>query len=61
MINQNKVKIEFGYFFPGYINRKGCYNKDGVSDVAKALLRILIDRYKAKYSTDPNSVIKGYC
>lgn len=48
----------FGYFFPAYINRKGCYNKDGVSDVVKALVQILQVRYKAKYSSDPNSVIR---
>lgn len=28
----------FGFFFPAYINRKGCYNKDGVSDVIAALI-----------------------
>lgn len=48
----------FGYFFPAYINRKGCYNKDGVSDVVKALVQILMTRYKAKYSSDPNSVLR---
>ena len=48
----------FGYFFPAYVNRKGCYNKDGVSDVVKALVQILQARYKAKYSSDPNSVLR---
>ena len=48
----------FGYFFPAYVNRKGCYNKDGVSDVVKALVQILKARYKAKYSSDPNSVLR---
>ena len=48
----------FGYFFPAFLNRLGCYNKDGVSDVVKALIEILINRYKAKYSSDPNSVIR---
>ena len=49
---------EFGFFFPSYINRSGCYNKDGVSDVIKALLEILLARYKAKYSADPQSVLR---
>ena len=49
---------EFGFFFPSYINRSGCYNKDGVSDVVKALLEILLARYKAKYSADPQSVLR---
>lgn len=52
-------KPTFGYFFPAYVNRKGCYNKDGVSDVVKALKQILMARYKAKYnSTDPNQVLR---
>lgn len=49
---------EFGYFFPAYVNRKGCYNKDGVSDVVQALVQILIARHKAKYSANPNSVLR---
>lgn len=48
----------FGYFFPSYLNRKGCYNKDGVSDVVKALVQVLIARHKAKYGSDPNSVLR---
>lgn len=51
-------KPTFGYFFPAFLNRKGCYNEDGVSDVVKALIQILINRYKAKYSADPNSVLR---
>lgn len=49
----------FTYFFPGYINRKGCYDKDGNSDVVKALLEILMNRYMVKYnSTDINAITK---
>lgn len=51
-------KAEFGFFFPAYINRAGCYNKDGVSDIIKALLEILLARYNAKYSADPQSVLR---
>lgn len=51
-------KPTFGYFFPSYVNRAGCYNKDGVSDVVKALIEILMQRYKAKYSADPKSVLR---
>lgn len=51
-------KPKFGFFFPSYINRAGCYNKDGVSDVVKALIEILIARYKARYSADPKSVLR---
>lgn len=50
---------EFVFFFPAYINRNGCYNKDGISDVTKALLEILINRYTVKYnSTDLNLITK---
>lgn len=55
----NQGKPYFVFFFPGYINRKGCYNSDGVSDVIKALIEILLNRYRVKYnSTDPNTIIK---
>ena len=55
----NQGKPNFVFFFPGYINRKGCYNKDGVSDVVKALIEILLNRYNKKYnSSDPNTIIK---
>ena len=54
----NQGKKKFGFFFPSYVNRAGCYNKDGVSDVIKALIEILTARYKAKYSADPKSVLR---
>lgn len=54
----NGGKDTFGFFFPAYINRAGCYNKDGVSDVIKALLEILMARYTAKYGADPKSVLR---
>lgn len=55
----NQGKPYFVFFFPGYINRKGCYNDDGVSDVIKSLIEILMNRYRVKYnSTDPNTIIK---
>ena len=51
-------KDVFGFFFPAYINRAGCYNKDGISDVIKALLQVLMARYKSKYGADPTSVLR---
>ena len=55
----NQGRPYFVFFFPGYINRKGCYNHDGVSDVIKALIEILLNRYRVKYNyTDPNTIIK---
>ena len=56
---QGQGRKNFVYFFPGYLNRKGCYNKDGVSDVTKALLEILKNRYLVKYnSTDLKAITK---
>lgn len=55
----NQGRPNFVFFFPGYVNRKGCYNEDGVSDVIRALIEILMNRYTKKYnSSDPNTVIK---
>lgn len=55
----NQGKPYFVFFFPGYVNRKGCYNENGVSDVIKALIEILMNRYRVKYnSTDPNTITK---
>ena len=57
---QGQGRRNFVYFFPGYLNRKGCYNKDGVSDVTKALLEILKSRYLVKYnSTDLKAITKA--
>lgn len=56
---EGQGKRYFSYFFPGYLNRKGCYDKDGNSDVVKALLEILMNRYTVKYnSTDLNAITK---
>lgn len=55
----NQGKPRFTFFFPGYVNRKGCYNEDGVSDVTKALIQILLDRHRVKYnSTDPDTILR---
>lgn len=56
---EGQGKRYFSYFFPGYLNRKECYDKDGNSDVVKALLEILMNRYTVKYnSTDLNAITK---
>ncbi len=49
----------FTFFFPSYLNRSNCYDKDGNSDVIKALLEVLEDRYITKYNTtDIGSITK---
>ena len=47
----------FGYFYPGYLNRAGCYNKDGVSDVTKALVEIFIKRQEADLSNNQSTIL----
>ena len=47
---EKKGRDEFGLFTPAFLNRLGCYNKDGISDVTKALLQIMLARYKAYQS-----------
>jgi len=55
----NQGRKQFAFFYPAYVNRKGCYNKDGVSDVIKALIQILMIRYNTKYnSDDPNTIVR---
>ena len=48
------------FFYPVYMNYDdSCIDKDGNSDVTKALFMILMDRYKVKYgSTDINAITK---
>lgn len=56
---EGQGRKQFTYFFPGYMDRADCYDKDGNSDVNKALIEILLDRYKVKYnSTDINAITK---
>lgn len=48
---------ECSFFFPEYINRADCYDKDGNSDILKALLEIFKDRQKIKDgTTDPHAL-----
>lgn len=56
---EGQGRKKFTYFYPGYLNRADCYDENGNSDVTKAILEILQDRYKVKYnSTDINAITK---
>lgn len=47
------------FCFPAYLNRLGCYNKDGISDVTLALYQICWERYIAKYENpDPMAITR---
>ena len=55
----NQGRPWFAFFTPAFVNLKGYYNEDGVSDVVGGMLFKLMDRYKAKYNTsDPSTIIK---
>lgn len=55
----NQGRPWFAFFTPAFVNLKGYFNKDGVSDIVGAMLFKLMDRYKAKYETsDPKTIIK---
>ena len=48
-----------GFFFPEYLNRAGCYDKDGNSDVVKAMMELLNNRVRIKRAaSDPNTLIQ---
>lgn len=56
---EGRGRSQITFFFPGYLNRKGCYDENGNSDISKAILEILEDRYRVKYnSSDINSITK---
>ena len=48
---------KFSYFFPSYISRAGCMDRDGNSDVVKALLEILMERWMVKQGGDAASLL----
>ena len=55
----NQGRPWFAFFTPAYVNLKGYYNKDGVTDVVRSLLFVLSRRFSAKYDTgDPKTIIK---
>ena len=55
----NQGRPWFAFFTPAYINLKGYFNKDGVTDVVGSILFLLNERWKAKYETsDPKTIIK---
>lgn len=48
---------ECSFFFPEYLNRADCYDKDGNSLVMKALIEVFMDRKKIREgTTDPHAL-----
>lgn len=54
---KGKGTAKFAYFFPSYISRAGCMDKDGNSDVVAALMEILLERYMVKQGGDAASLL----
>lgn len=54
---KGKGSDKFAYFFPSYISRVDCMDKDGNSDVVKALLEILMERWMVKQGGDADSLL----
>ena len=54
---RGKGTNRFSYFFPSYISRAGCMDKDGNSDVVKAMLEILMERWMVKQGGDAASLL----
>jgi len=54
---RGKGTDKFAYFFPSYMSRTGCMDKDGNSDVTKALMSILMMRYQVKQGGDAASYL----
>lgn len=54
---KGKGTNKFPYFFPSYISRAGCMDKDGNSDVVKALFEILMERWMVKQGGDASSLL----
>ncbi len=52
-----KGSNKFAFFFPSYMSRAGCMDKNGNSDVVKALLEILYERWVVKQSGDAASLL----
>lgn len=55
---RGKGSSKFSFFFPSYISRAGCMDKDGNSDVVAALLEILMERWMVKQGGDAASYLK---
>lgn len=54
---RGKGSNKFAYFFASYISRAGCMDKNGNSDVVKALLEILRERWMVKQGGDAKSLL----
>ena len=54
---KGKGNKKFSFFFPSYISRAGCMDKDGNSDVVAALFEILMNRWNVQHGGDPATIM----
>ena len=58
VFDESKGHSECAFFAPEYLNREGCFDKNGNSDVTKALVEILYSWQKVRNSSsDPNDLV----
>lgn len=54
-----KADTECSLFIGAYMNRQGCYDENGNSNITKALSEIMIQRQKIRHSSnDPNDIVR---
>jgi hypothetical protein len=59
IFDKNASQATCSFFFAEYLNRSGCYDENGNSDVIKALLQLFAARNKIRFGTsDPNILIQ---
>ena len=59
VFDKNAIKSRCAFYHGEYLNRSGCYDKDGNSDVIKALIQVFQDREVVIKSTkDPNAIVQ---
>ena len=57
---EGKAGNNFSWFFPSYLNNEGCYDKNGNSDVTRALKYILEAREQKKNDTTKINALAKY-
>jgi hypothetical protein len=59
VFDKNSEKNKCGFYIGEYLNRSGCYDKDGNSDVIKALIEVFKGReIIIKETSDPQAIVQ---
>jgi len=57
IFDKNASTALCSFFFPEYLNRSGCYDENGNSDVVKALLQLFSARNKIRFGTSDSNIL----